>query len=130
QSVDLPQHDGCLLIKRKPVERGSNLFRKLLLSDEPIRPMVDRFRQLAVILDVLIQGHLLRAVAPPPPALPVARLVDDDAVNPRPQATMAPEGLDRAEDAQENLLRQVERFVVVVEKIEGKLINHSLVLGD
>ena len=43
---------------------------------------VTRFGQLAVIADVVVKRDLLRPVPPSPPSLPVAGLVDDDAVDP------------------------------------------------
>ena len=92
--------------------------------------MVDGLRQIAVVLDVLIERDLLGAVTPPPPALPVARLVDDDAVDPGAEAGVAAEGMDGAEHPQEHFLRQIERFVVVVEQVERELVDHPLVLAD
>lgn len=43
---------------------------------------------------------------------------------------MAAERVDGAENPQENLLREVEGFVVVVEQVERQLIDHPLVLAD
>ena len=70
-----------------------------------------------------------RAVAPPPPALPVARLVDDDAVDPGAEGRLAAEAVDGAEDPQEDFLRQVERLVVVAQQVERELVDHALVLA-
>ena len=42
---------------------------------------------------------------------------------------MAAEDVDGAEHAQEDFLRQVERFVVVVEEVQRQLIDHPLVLA-
>ncbi len=83
-----------------------------------------------MIANVLVERHLLRAVAPPPPALPVARLVDDDAVDPGAERRLAAEGVNGAEDPQEDFLREVERFVVVAQQVERQLVDHALVLGD
>src|SRR4030095_6926570 len=121
QAVDLPQHDGRLLIKRQPVERGSNLFGELLLPPQPVGAVIVRLGQFAVILDVLIQRDLLRTMTPPPPALPVARLIDDDAIDPGAKAGMAAERVDGAEHAQEDFLRKIERLVMVVQQGEGQL---------
>jgi hypothetical protein len=38
--------------------------------------------------------------------------------------------VNRAEDAQEHFLRQVERLVVVVEQVQRELVHHALVLAD
>ena len=43
---------------------------------------------------------------------------------------MAAEGVNGAEDPQEDLLREVERFVVVAQQVERQLVDHALVLVD
>ena len=43
---------------------------------------------------------------------------------------MAAERVDGPEHAQEDFLRQVEGFVVVVEEVERQLVHHALVLAD
>ena len=83
-----------------------------------------------MIADVLVERDLLRVMATPPPALPVARLVDDDAEDPGAQRGMSAEGVDGAEDPQEHFLREVERFVVVPQQVERQLVDHPLVLVD
>ena len=84
----------------------------------------------AELLQVLVERDLARPVTPPPPALPVARLVDDDAVDPGAEGGLAAEAGERAEDPQEDLLRQVERFVPVAEQVQGQRVDHPLVDGD
>src|SRR6478672_422211 len=66
----------------------------------------------------------------PPPPLTVPCLVDDDPVNPGPQARLPAEGVDGPEHAQEHFLREVEGFVVVVQQVQRQLIHHALVLVD
>ena len=87
-------------------------------------------RQIAVVADVLVERHLLRAVATPPPALAVPRLVDDDAVDPGAERGLAAEGVNGAEDPQEDFLREIERFVVVAQQVERQLVDHALMLVD
>ena len=53
---------------------------------------------------VLIQRHLIGAMAPPPEAVAIARLVDGYPVNPRPQRRLAAEAMDGPEDAEEDFL--------------------------
>ena len=79
--------------------------------------------------DVLIQRHLIRPVASPPEPVPVARLVDGDAVDPGAEARLAAESMNGAENAKEDFLRQVQRFVVMAEQVHGQLHDHPLVLG-
>src|SRR5690606_37187174 len=67
---------------------------------------------------------------PTPPAMPVRRLIDHDAVDPGPECGLAAEPADGAEDTQEHLLRQVEGFVVIAQQMKRELIDHALVLGD
>ena len=79
--------------------------------------------------DVLIERHLIGAMPPPPEPVPVARLVDGDAVDPGAQARLAAEAVDGAEDAEEDFLRQVERFVAIAQQVHRQLDDHPLVLG-
>src|SRR5262249_405917 len=50
--------------------------------------------------------------------------------DPGAQAGMPAKGVNGAEDPQEHFLRQVQRFVVVVQQVEGELIDHPLMLAD
>ena len=79
--------------------------------------------------DVNIEGHLIVSVATPPEAVAVARLVDGDAVNPGPQRRVAAEAMNRAEDAKEDFLGQVEGLVAVAQQIDRELHHHALVLA-
>jgi hypothetical protein len=83
-----------------------------------------------MIADVLVERDLLRAVPAPPPPLPVARLVDDNAVDPGAKGRLPPEPGKGAEHAEEHFLRQVERLVVIGEQVQGELVHHTLMLGD
>src|SRR4051812_18700931 len=94
QAIDLAQHDGRFLIEREAVERHTDPLRELLLPHQPIRSAAHRLRQVAMILNVLIERDLLRAMAPPPPALTVAGLIDDDAIDPGAEAGVAAERLN------------------------------------
>ena len=69
-------------------------------------------------------------MAPPPPPLPVRRLVDDDPVDPGAQRRLAAELRERAEHAQEHFLRQVQRFLRVAEQMQRQLVDHPLMVGD
>ena len=78
--------------------------------------------------NVLIERHLIRAVAPAPEAVAVARLVHGDPVNPGAEARLAAESVDGAEDPQEDFLRQVERLVAIAQQVHRQLNDHPLVL--
>ena len=80
--------------------------------------------------DVLIERDLVGLVPPPPPALPIARLVDDDAVDPRLERGLAAEVLDSAENGEEDFLREVKRFVAVAQEVQGELVDHAFVSGN
>src|SRR5262245_47122898 len=116
QSLDFSQNDRRLLVERQAVERELEPRGELFLPEHAIgrRPGA-RGRQLAMILDVLVERDLLASMPAPPPPQPVARLVDDDAVNPGLEAGLTAKSIERAEDPEEDFLRQVERFVVVAE---------------
>ena len=104
-------------------------LRQLLLREHAIGRRLAARQELAVRGDVLIERHLIGAVAPPPEAVAVARLVDGDAVDPGAQARLAAEAVNGAEDAEEDFLRQVERFVAVAQQVHRQLDDHPLVLG-
>ena len=69
-------------------------------------------------------------MAPPPEPVTVPRLIDRDPVDPGSQAGLATEAMDGAEDAQEHLLRQIERFVALAQQVHGELKHHALMFGD
>ena len=102
---------------------------QLLLGEHAVRRRLAARAELAVRGDVLIERHLIRAVTPPPEPVPVARLVDGDAVDPGAEARLAAESVNGAEDAEEDFLRQVQRFVAIAEQVHGQLDDHPLVLG-
>jgi tetratricopeptide (TPR) repeat protein len=83
-----------------------------------------------MVADVLVERHLLRAVTPPPPSLTIARLIDDDPVNPRAESRLAAERVDGPEDPEEHFLGEVQRFVVIAEQVQRQLVHHALVLVD
>src|ERR687891_596165 len=68
-------------------------------------------------------------MAAPPPPLPVARLVDDDAVDPGAEGGLAAEARQRPEDPEEHFLGKVERLVGVAEEVQGEVVDHALVGG-
>ena len=102
---------------------------QLLLRQHAVGRQLAAGQELAVRRDVLIERHLIGPVAPAPEPVAVARLVDGDAVDPGAQARLAAEPVDGAEDAQEDFLRQVERFVAIAEQVHRQLDDHPLVLG-
>ena len=121
---------GGPLIERQPVERAPDLLGCFLAGQRPIGEHRPARLELAALLQVLVERHLAGAVAPPPPALPVARLVDDDAIDPGAEGRLAPEARQGPEDPEEDLLGQVQRFVAVPQQVQGQRENHALVLGD
>ena len=80
--------------------------------------------------DMLVERHLIRAVAPTPEAVPVARLVHRDPVNPGAKARLAAKPVNGPEHPEEDVLRQVERFVAVAQQVHRQLDDHPLMLGD
>src|SRR4051812_47125074 len=68
-------------------------------------------------------------MTPSPPPLPVACLVDDDAVDPGAKGGLAAEPVNRAKDAQENFLREIEGFVMIAQQIQGQLVDQPLMFG-
>jgi hypothetical protein len=77
--------------------------------------------------DVLIEGDLIRPPPPPPEPLPVAGLIDDDPVDPGLERRLAPEFVDGPENAEEDFLGEVERFVAVAQQVQREAVDHSLV---
>src|SRR5262245_52311957 len=89
-----------------------------------------RRRHVAELTEVIVERHLICTSPSPPPALPVARLIDDDAIDPGPQCRLSPEAREGAEHSQEYLLRQVERVVAVAEQVNGQTVDHPLMSGN
>src|SRR5262245_1900 len=79
---------------------------------------------------VRIERDLIGLVTTPPPPLAIASMVDDDAINPRLQGRLTAELVNRAEDVEEDVLRQVRGFVPVTEHVVRELKHHPLVTRD
>jgi hypothetical protein len=79
---------------------------------------------------VLIERNLIGAVTPTPEAVAVPCLIDGDAVDPGAKARLSAEAPDRPEDAQKDLLREVQGFFPVAKQVDCKLDDHPLMLGD
>src|SRR5690348_11927233 len=121
QAVDLAQHDGGALIERQPVQRALQPIAELLLLECAVGPQVQRRWEIAVRRDVRVERDLIVAVPPPPEPMPVARLVDRDAINPGAKTRLATEPMDGAENPEEHLLGEVEGFVAFAEEVDGQL---------
>ena len=106
--------------------RSANEF----LAKHPVGFEQSACPKLAVAANVLVERHLLGPEPPSPPALPVLRLVDDDAVDPGAEGGLSAKAVDGPEDVQEHVLRQVERLVVIAQQVQGELVHHALVLVD
>ena len=129
QAIDFTQHDGGALIERQLIECLLQPRGQFLLGEDAVRRRVAVRAELAVQRDVLIERHLIRPVATAPEAVPVARLVDGDAVDPGAEARLTAEPVNGAEDAKEDFLREIQRFVVIAEQVHGQLDDHPLVFG-
>jgi hypothetical protein len=57
-------------------------------------------------------------------------VVDDDAIDPRPQRRLTAELGEHLENAQEDFLREVEGFLLIAKQVKGQLIHHPLVVCD
>jgi hypothetical protein len=79
---------------------------------------------------VLIERDLIGAVAAAPEAVAVPCLVDGDAVDPGAKARLPPEAADRPEDAEKDLLGEVQGFLAVAKQVDCELHDHPLMLGD
>ena len=85
QSIDFPEDENRSLIEWQLVQCLPDVPHRLVLLGGLIGfgewPHV---RQIAVRGDVFVERHLLRLMAPAPPAAAIGRLRDDHAINPRP----------------------------------------------
>ena len=79
--------------------------------------------------DVLIERDLIRTMTPPPEAVPVARLVHGYAIDPGAKARLSAKAMNGPEDAEEDFLREIERFVAVAEEVHRELHDHALMLS-
>ena len=77
-----------------------------------------------------VERHLRRLEAPTPPALPIASLIDDDAVDPGAEGGLPAEPIEHPEDGQEHVLRQVQGLLLVAKEMDGQLVHHALVALD
>src|SRR5262245_47761513 len=117
QTVDLAQDQRRPLIERKAVERLPDERGGFLAGQQPVREHVTLGLDVPELLQMLVERDLARTVTTPPPALSSASLIDDDAVDPGAQGRLPAEAGQRAEDAQEYFLRQVQGFVGVAKKV-------------
>jgi hypothetical protein len=76
---------------------------------------------------MIVERDQIRSPPPAPPPLPIADLIDDDAVNPGPHGRLAAEPRERPKDAQKDLLRHIERFVAVAKEVECEVEDSALV---
>ncbi len=128
QAVDFPEHNHRALFERQCVQGAPHLPGGFLLLQHPIRHRrLPSLRQLA--LRRVIQAHLLRAMPPPPPALPVRRLIDGDPINPGPQRRLTAELGQHAEHAEEDLLTEVKSFLRIAKQVQSELVDHALMVG-
>jgi hypothetical protein len=118
------------LIEREMVQRGPDARRRLLAREHAVRRGgIVLLLHLAELLQVLVERDLVGAMSPPPPALAVPRLVDDDAIDPGAEGRLAAEAREGAEDAQEDFLREVERLVAVAQQVQRQVVDHALMGG-
>src|SRR5204863_7539636 len=92
------------LIERQPIERLPDEGRRFLARQQAVRWQVAGVLQVSRLPQMILERHLRRAMTAAPPALPVARLVDDDAIDPGAKSGLAAEAADGAEDPQEDFL--------------------------
>jgi hypothetical protein len=85
------------------------------------RAAVAGLPEVAVLGDMLIERHLVGAPAAAPEPLSVARLVDDDAVDPGLERGLPPERVDGAKDAEEDFLGKVEGLVAVAQQVQARV---------
>ena len=131
QPFDLPQHECRSLLERQFLNRRFQPRADLLSRELAIgRRRVGAEHYLAVISDVLVERHLIRPLTAPPPALPVPHLIDDDPEYPGAQRRLPAEAVQRAEDAQEHLLRHIERFFAVAEQMRREPEYKTMMLED
>ena len=101
-----------------------------LLASRAVGKHLPRRFDLAAALQMVVERDQVGLPPPPPPALAVARLVDDDAVDPGTQGGLAAEAGERPEDAQEDLLGHIECFVAVAQEMEGEVEDGPLMRRD
>jgi hypothetical protein len=83
-----------------------------------------------VIANVLVERHLICAMPPSPPALPVSNLIDDDAEDPGAKGRLPAKTVQRSKDAKEDLLREIQRFLAVAEQVRRQPQHKPVMLVD
>lgn len=79
---------------------------------------------------MVVERHLVGSTPAAPEAVPVASLVDCDAIDPGTKRRLTSELADRAEHPDEDVLREIERLVAVAKQVHRELDDHALVLSD
>ena len=112
------------------IERALQTRRQFFLLELVFGRPVPARRKLPVRGHVRIEGHLIGAMPPAPEPMPVPSLVDGDAINPRSQARLSAKAMNRAENAEKDVLGEVERLVAITQQVDRQLDDHTLVFGD
>ena len=111
------------------IERVLQALGQLFLREHAIRRELAARTELAVRGNVLIERHLIGAMAAAPEPVTVPRLVHRDAVDPGAQARLPAKSMDGAKDAEEDFLGEVQRLVAIAQEVDGELHDHPLMLG-
>ena len=82
KTIHLAKDERRPLIEWQPIERLPDERGRFLAGQQSIREHVTLRFDVAELLQMLVEGHLARAMTTPPPALPVPGLIDDDPINP------------------------------------------------
>src|SRR4029434_7230642 len=100
--------DKCgSLTERQPLHRRPDTCGGFFAGQQTIGKNFPRRLEFAAVLQMVVERDQVGATPPAPPPLPIADLIDDDAINPGPQGRLAPEPRERPKDAQKDLLRHI-----------------------
>lgn len=86
--------------------------------------------QIAMLPDVLVERHLRRTLAPAPPPLTIAGLIDHDSENPGSERGLTAKPVERPENPHEHFLGQIERLLAIAKQMSGESENKMVVLKD
>lgn len=86
--------------------------------------------QIAMLSDVLVERHLRRTLAPAPPSLTIAGLIDHDSENPGSERGLTAEPVERPENPHEHFLGQIEGLFAIAKQMSGESENKMVMLED
>ena len=130
QPVNLSQHKNRALVEGQLLQGAPDMPRYLILLSHLIGfGETSDVWKVSMSRHMFMQRHLLGLMTSAPPPPPVGRLRYNNAIDPGTQRRLAPELAQRSEHPKEDLLGQIQRFLLFAQQVQRQLIHHTLMVG-